>query len=147
MKILLVCSTGGHFQTLQQLRPFWGSYDHSWVTFKTTHTEAALQSETVHWAFGPANRGRRNLLQNFWLAWQVLTKEKPDLVLSTGAWVAVPFVILAKARGSQTAFVESVARAEQLSLSARLLVPFLDALYVYWPQLKARYPKAELITS
>jgi beta-1,4-N-acetylglucosaminyltransferase len=147
MKILLICSTGGHFRALQQLKPFWDSHEHSWVTFRTGPSEAALKGETVHWAFGPTNRNIPNLVRNLWFAWKVITQECPDLVISTGAGVAVPFIILAKFFGSQTAFVESITRAEELSLSARLVLPFLDVLYVHWPQLKVRYPKAELITS
>lgn len=147
MNILLVCSSGGHFRALQQLHPFWETYDRCWVTFQTAQTEAALSQETVVWAFGPTNRNVPNLFRNLFLAWKLISKNKPDLVLTTGAGVAVPFIILAKLWGSQTAFVESITRAEELSLSARIVLPFLDALYVHWPQLKERYPNAELITS
>jgi UDP-N-acetylglucosamine:LPS N-acetylglucosamine transferase len=147
MKILLVCSTGGHFRALQQLESFWENYEHCWVTFRTKPTETALRGETVYWAFGPTNRNIPNLVRNLWFAWKVISQERPDLVISTGAGVAVPFVILSKLLGSQTAFVESITRAEELSLSARLVLPFLDVLYVHWPQLKVRYPKAELILS
>jgi UDP-N-acetylglucosamine:LPS N-acetylglucosamine transferase len=145
MKILLVCSTGGHFRTLQQLRLFWKNHEHCWATFRTPPTEAVLKQEKVYWAWSPTNRNLPNLIRNFGLAWQVLRKERPDLVLSSGAGVAVPFLIMGKVLGSKTAFVESITRVRQLSLSARLALPFLDALYVYWPQLQTRYPQAELI--
>lgn len=42
-------------------------------------------------------------------------------------------------------FVESVTRITTLSLSARLVLPFLSVLYVQWPQLQTLYPQAELI--
>jgi beta-1,4-N-acetylglucosaminyltransferase len=67
------------------------------------------------------------------------------VILSTGAGVAVPFLILGKLLGRRTVFVESITRIETLSLSARLALPFIDLLYVHWPQLQARYPRAELI--
>lgn len=145
MKIILVCSTGGHFRTLKQLHPFWGKYNHCWVTFRTTPTETALLGSKVYWAWSPTNRNLPNLVRNFFLAWKVISQERPQLVISTGAGVAVPFLILAKLFGSKTAFVESITRVEKLSLSARLSLPFLDALYVHWPQLQANYPKAKLI--
>lgn len=146
MKILLVCSTGGHFKTLQQLRPFWEKHDRVWVTFQTNPTAIALKEEQVHWAYSPTNRNIPNLIRNFWLAWTVIANERPHLVVSTGAGVAVPFLILAKLFGGQTAFVESITRVKELSLSARLVLPFLDTLYVHWPQLQIKYPKAELIS-
>ncbi len=146
MKVLLVCSTGGHFETLNDLSPFWQQRDRCWVTFSSRSTETALATERVYHAYSPTNRNLINLVRNFGLAWRILSQERPQLVLSSGAGVAVPFLILAKLWGCQTAFVEAITRVEQLSLSARLTLPFIDALYVRWPQLQSRYPKAMLIT-
>lgn len=146
MKVLLVCSSGGHFKGLQQLQPFWENHDRVWVTFRTATTENALTGEKVYWAYSPTNRNLPNLLKNLILAFQVINKTRPQLILSTGAGVAVPFLIMGKLFGCQTAFVESVTRIQTLSLSAKLVLPFLSVLYVQWPQLQARYPQAELIT-
>lgn len=147
MKIMIVCSTGGHFQAMQGLQPFWENHERVWVTFRTATTKAALEEERVYWAFSPTNRNLRNLVRNFFLAWKLLSQERPHLVISTGAGVAVPFLILSKILGSQTVFIESITRVKQLSLSARLVLPFLDTVYVHWPQLQVRYPQAELIGS
>ncbi len=146
MKILLVCSSGGHFKALEQLNNFWQNHERFWVTFKTSTTVRSLQEEQVYWAFSPTNRNIPNLLRNLGLAWRIVNQEKPDLILTTGAGVAVPFIIVGKLVGSQTVFIESITRIKQLSLSARLVLPFLNVLYVQWPQLKARYPQAELIS-
>lgn len=145
MKVLLVCSSGGHFKGLQQLRPFWENHQRVWVTFRTATTEASLIGENVYWAHSPTNRNLPNLFKNLLLAFQVIAKTRPQLILSTGAGVAVPFLIIGKLFGSQIVFVESVTRIHTLSLSARLVLPFLNVLYVQWPQLQARYPQAELI--
>jgi UDP-N-acetylglucosamine:LPS N-acetylglucosamine transferase len=146
MNLLLVCSSGGHFKGLFQLQAFWSQYRHSWVTFDTATTRASLEGEVVAWAYSPTNRNLPNLLRNTLLSWQVLRSQRPDVILSTGAGVAVPFLILGKLLGSRTVFVESITRIETLSLSARLALPFLDVLYVHWPQLQSRYPRAELIS-
>jgi UDP-N-acetylglucosamine:LPS N-acetylglucosamine transferase len=146
MKILLVCSSGGHFKALQQLQPFWQDHACTWVTFRTGTTEAFLKDAKVAWAYSPTNRNLPNLLRNLGLAVKVLRQEQPDLILSTGAGVAVPFLILGKLWGSKTVFIESVTRVSSLSLSARLALPFLSVIYVHWPRLKARYPQAELVT-
>jgi UDP-N-acetylglucosamine:LPS N-acetylglucosamine transferase len=145
MKLLLVCSSGGHFKALQQLQPFWEKYPRIWVTFRTQTTETALTGETVHYAYGPTNRNPPNLFRNLLLAWQLIRQTRPDVIISTGAGVAVPFLILGKLLGSQTVFIESITRINTLSLSARLVLPFLTVLYVQWPQLQARYPQAELV--
>jgi UDP-N-acetylglucosamine:LPS N-acetylglucosamine transferase len=147
MKIMLICSAGGHFQSMLELHSFWETHERVWVTFPTATTKAALEEEKVYWAWSPTNRNLHNLLRNLFLACKVLFQERPNLVISTGAGVAVPFLILAKILGSQTVFIELFTRVEQLSLSARLVLPFLDALYVHWPQLQVCYPRAELIPS
>lgn len=145
MKLLLVSSSGGHFKGLMQLQPFWSLYQRSWVTFNTPTTKTALVGEDVTWAFSPTNRHLSNLLRNALLSWKILRSFHPDLVISTGAGVAVPFLILGKLLGCRTIFVESITRIETLSLSARLVLPFLDVLYVHWPQLQSQFPRAELI--
>jgi UDP-N-acetylglucosamine:LPS N-acetylglucosamine transferase len=104
-----------------------------------------LQDYPVYWAYAPTNRNIPNLWRNFVLAAQVLLKERPQLILSTGAGVAVPFIILGKLLGCKTVFVESFTRVEALSLSARLAQPFLDVIYVQWEQLKQRYAKTEMV--
>lgn len=145
MKILLVCSAGGHFKAAHQLRPVWETRSRAWITFRTPITEAMLVDETVYWAWSPTNRNLPNLIRNLFLAWRVLWRERPDLVITTGAGVAVPVLLLAKLFGSRTVFVESITRVTDLSLSAKLSLPFINILYVHWAQLKARYRKAELI--
>lgn len=147
MKVLLVCSSGGHFKALYQLRPFWGTQERRWVTFRTDVTEAQLEGEIVEWAWCPTNRNIPNLFRNLGLAWYILLRDRPDLVVSTGAGVAVPFLMLGKLLGCQTIFIESITRVTDLSLSAKLSLPFLNVLYVHWSQLQHRYPKVKLITT
>lgn len=146
MKILLICSSGGHFQALRQLEPFWQKHDRYWVTFHSNSSEEILKQEKKSWGYSPTNRNLLNLVRNLVLAIRVFIKEKPELTLTTGAGIAVPFIALAKIFGSKTVFVESITRIEDLSLSARLVLPFIDLLYVYWPQIKERYPQAQVIS-
>jgi UDP-N-acetylglucosamine:LPS N-acetylglucosamine transferase len=145
MTVLLVCSSGGHFKALQQLRPFWYNQERIWVTFRTATTEAELIEEKVFWAYSPTNRNLPNLLRNLFLAWKLIKQTRPDVIISTGAGVAVPFLILGKLFGCKTVFIESITRINTLSLSAKLVLPFLSVLYVQWPQLQTRYPQAELV--
>lgn len=149
MKVLLVCSSGGHFKASRQLEPFWSQHDCSWVTFKTATTEDFFRKKAarIYWAYSPTNRNLGNLIRNLGLALKVIVKQRPDLIITTGAGVAVPFLLIGRLLGSRTVFIESVTRVTSLSLSARLVRPFLSVLFVHWPQLQMKYPKAELIVS
>lgn len=62
------------------------------MTFKTSTTSKELQEEKVYWAFNPTNRNFLNLLRNLALAWKIVHSERPDLILTTGAGVAIPFI-------------------------------------------------------
>lgn len=146
MHLLLVASSGGHFKAMLQLEPFWSGHGRTWVTFATPTTRQALEQEPdVVWAHSPTNRNIPNLIRNALLAVQLLRRRRPQVILTTGAGVAVPFLILGRLMGIRTVFIESITRTETLSLSARMCLPFLDVLYVHWPQLQLRYPMAELI--
>jgi hypothetical protein len=149
-RLMLVCSSGGHYKALQELSPYYMSSPHtSWVTFQNQTTQAELQGSNVYWAHSPTNRNLPNLIRNFFLSFQVLRKEKPEVVLSTGAGVAVPFLILAKyLYRSRTIFVESKTRVQELSLSAKLLQACgaLDELIVQSQELSHCHPNVRYVS-
>ncbi len=148
-KIMLVCSSGGHFKALQGLSQYWQQFaTRDWITFQTGTTKAELKDEKAYWAYSPTNRNLPNLVRNLLLAFRVLRKERPTIVLSTGAGVAVPFLVVAKYLcKSQVIFVESKTRIRDLSLSARLLrsLKALDLLIVRGSEIAERYPEAVYI--
>lgn len=145
-KIMLVCSSGGHFKALQGLSQYWQQFaQRDWITFSTGTTKTELKDEKAYWAYSPTNRNLPNLVRNLLLAIRVLSKERPALVLSTGAGVAVPFLVAAKYLcKSQVIFVESKTRIRDLSLSARLLrsLKALDLLIVRSEEIADRYSEA-----
>ena len=114
-----------------------------WVTLPAADTEDLLKDETVVWAFGPTNRNVPNLFRNLRLAFSVLRKERPDAVVSTGAGVSVPFVWAARLLGIRTIFIEDLTRVSGLSLSGKLVYRVADVFLVQWPELAARYRRAQ----
>jgi len=142
-KIALVASSGGHLFQLSSLNNFWIDKEHFWVSFKTEDAKYILKDETVYWAYFPTNRNLKNLGKNFALAYKILKKEKPDAIVSTGAGVAVPFILMGWILNIKTLYLESITRNEELSLSARLVYPFVNKLLVQWPQLAEKYKKSE----
>lgn len=87
---------------------------------------------------------RRSLLRtlaNAVGALAVLLRERPRLVISTGADVAVPTVLLGKLLGARVIFIETAAAPEG-SLSGRICHRVADLFIVQWPELARRYPGA-----
>lgn len=142
-KLLLVCSSGGHLFQLFSLKDFWKDYERIWVSFSTTDAQYLLKDETKIWAYSPTNRNFFTFILNFFLAWKLICTHKPSLIMSTGAGVGVPFIIIGSLFGIRTIYVESVTRIKELSLSALLVYPFVYKLVVQWPELAQKYSKAE----
>ena len=90
-RVLLVCSSGGHLAQLMRLRPWWESLDRSWACFPLADARSLLEGERVDWVHHPTTRNLPNLVRNLVLAVRVLRRERPDVIVSTGAGAAVPF--------------------------------------------------------
>lgn len=142
MKICFPTSSGGHLTHLMQLKPLWSRHDRFWVTFDKEDAASKLEGERVYHCFFPTNRNVPNLLRNTALAWRLLRRERPDVVISTGAAVAVPFFILGRLMGAKTVYIEIIDRVDSATLTGRLVYPFTDLFVVQWPELKRVYPKA-----
>ena len=142
MKICLVCSSGGHLSQLYKLKPCWEDEDRVWVTFPKKDALSLLEGEQHYPCYYPTNRNIINLIRNTVVAWKVLRKEKPDLILSTGAAVAVPFFYLGKLFGAKLIYVEIFDRIDRLTLTGKLVYPISDRFIVQWEELAQRYPKA-----
>lgn len=142
MKICLVCSSGGHLSQLYMLKPFWQDKDRFWVTFDKKDARNLLKEERMIPCHYPTNRSLKALLVNTKLAWKVLREEKPDLIISTGAAVAVPFFYVGKLLGSKTIFIEIFDRIDRPTLTGKLVYPAADRFIVQWETMKKVYPKA-----
>lgn len=143
MKLLLVCNPGGHFSTMMGLKKFWSIYPREWVTYPNFDTKQLCHQELVHWVVMQEARMFWRALVNFFRALVILRKVQPDLVVSTGASLAVPFILASKLLGIKTLFIESISRSSGLSLTGRLIYNLADEFYVQWPECVKRYPKAQ----
>ena len=144
-RVLLVGSSGGHLAQLVALRSWWADRTRHWVTFDTPDARSALDGEPVTWAYHPTTRNVPNLLRNTWQAVRVLRRERPDVVVSTGAGVALPYFVLGRLLGVLTVYVEVYDRVETATLTGRLCRPFTRLMLVQWPEQLGLYRDAELV--
>jgi beta-1,4-N-acetylglucosaminyltransferase len=138
-RLLLVASSGGHLLELVELIGGSERGNRHWVTFDKPDARVLLAGEPVTFAYSPTNRHLGNLIRNLALAFLVVFRLRPDAVITTGAGVGVPFLYAARALRRKAIYVESLARAEQLSLSGRLVYPVATDFFVQWPELTDRY--------
>ena len=142
MKVCLVGSSGGHLTHLYMLKPFWENKDRFWVTFDKEDANSILKDEKLYHCHFPTNRNVGALIKNTFLAIKVLRKEKPDLIISTGAAVAIPFFWVGKLMGSKTIYIEVFDRIDASTLTGRIVYPVSDKFIVQWDEMKKVYPKA-----
>jgi UDP-N-acetylglucosamine:LPS N-acetylglucosamine transferase len=137
---LLVGSSGGHLDHLVRLEPWWGSMERAWVTFDLPDARSRLAGETAYWAYYPTTRSAKNLVRNLGLANRVLREVQPDVVVSTGAGLAVPFFAIARTMGIPTVFLEVFDRVSSRTLTGRLCHPLSTRFLVQWPEQERMYP-------
>ena len=142
MKICLVGSSGGHLTHLFMLKKIWSQEDRFWVTFPKEDAKSLLKDEKVYECSFPTNRNVGALLENTFLAWKILKKERPELIISTGAAVAVPFFYVGKIFGAKLIYIEVFDRIDKATLTGRLVYPVTDCFVVQWEEMKKIYPKA-----
>lgn len=142
MKVCLVGSSGGHLTHLKMLKPFWENKNRFWVTFDKEDANSALKDEQVYHCYFPTNRNIWNLVRNTILAVKVLRKERPDVIISSGAAVAVPFFYIGKVLGAKLIYIEVFDRVDKSTVTGRLVYPITDKFIVQWEEQKQVYKKA-----
>lgn len=142
MKVCLVGSSGGHLTHLYMLKPFWQNKDRFWVTFDKEDACSKLKHEKMYGCYYPTNRSLKALIKNTFLAIKVLRNEKPDVIISSGAAVAVPFFYIGKLMGCKLVYIEVFDRFDKPTVTGKLVYPIVDKFIVQWEEQKKVYPKA-----
>lgn len=140
---LLVASTGGHLTELHQL---WPRLTHvsevEWVTFDTDQSRDLLAGQRVHYVPHVRPKDLRGTVANLPRARALLSTRSVRRVVSTGAAVAVPYLVVGRRRGLPVHYVESAARTLGPSLTGRLIAALPGAhLYAQhaWPGSPSRW--------
>jgi UDP-N-acetylglucosamine:LPS N-acetylglucosamine transferase len=133
-KVVAVASGGGHWIELRRVR---GAFAGLAVAYVSTDPSVGAGLGATHYTVrNVTRRDRWGFAVVLWQLVRILLRERPDVVVSTGA--APGFVAVAAAKlllGSRTVWIDSVAAAAAPSLSARLARPVSDAWLVQWAHL------------
>jgi UDP-N-acetylglucosamine:LPS N-acetylglucosamine transferase len=142
LKVCLVGSSGGHLTHLYMLKPFWKTKERFWVTFDKEDAKSLLKSEKMYPCYYPTNRSIKALIINTIIALKVLRKEKPDIIISSGAAIAVPFFYLGKLFGAKLIYIEVFDRIDKPTLTGKMVYPIVDEFIVQWEEQRKVYKKA-----
>jgi hypothetical protein len=133
-KILAVSSGGGHWIQLLRLRPALADCRVTYVTVDATCRDDVNPDR--FYSIPDANRGTkfRLMLLTLRLLWLYIVI-RPECVVSTGAAPGYIAVRIGKIFRTRTLFIDSIANAEQLSLSAHLALKHADLTLTQWKHL------------
>lgn len=128
---------------MQALRPAYEGFETVWASLPSGDVEHMLAGEDVILCHGPTNRRLDKLALNVVVAWREVRRRRPDVILSTGAALALPFFLIGRLHGCRTVYVESFTRTRGLSLTGRLVYPIAAKFFVQWPEAARHRRRAE----
>jgi UDP-N-acetylglucosamine:LPS N-acetylglucosamine transferase len=145
LKICLAASAGGHLTQLLKLAPSWAGYEPIFVTTNET-VAGELRKRGPVYVVGECNRRMPlKTLRVFWRCARVVLRERPDVIMSTGAAAGCMLCFLGKLAGAKVIWVDSITNTDKLSLSGQMVRHVADLFLVQWPELAVKYKNVEFI--
>lgn len=139
MKVCIVSSCGGHLTEVLCLKPAYEAYQYFYVLNDKAILPPDMRDRTYFIAHSERDW---KVFLNLWEAFRIMRREKPDVILSTGAGPVVPFAIVGRMLfRMRIVFVETFTRVEQPSLTGRIMYWLAHDFYYQSRQLGRAFPK------
>ncbi|MCZ7619763.1 MAG: UDP-N-acetylglucosamine transferase subunit ALG14 [Myxococcota bacterium] len=133
LRVLAVSSGGGHWVQLCRCLAAFEGCEVTCVTVRRAYASDVtfplhVVRDATRWSpFGVGLLG----LQMLW----ILLRERPGIVFTTGAAPGLVALVLGRLVGARTIWLDSVANAEEVSMSGRLARRWADLWLTQWPAL------------
>lgn len=147
-KLCLAANSGGHLNQLLQLNEFTSKYDYFFVTDRTDFSEELSATEKVFFVekfiIKECLKKFRFVkpIKNFWQSFLILKREKPELIITTGAGTAFGSCLAGWLLRKKIIFIESIARVAEPSTFGRFITPIASASFVQWETMLKFYKRA-----
>ncbi len=135
-KIGLICSPGGHLvEVLQLLEAF-----QDCSLFFLTYKEKATSNRRETYYIKNFAKNPLSLIAGIAKIFFIFLKERPTLLFSTGAEIAIPSFYIGKFLfGAKLIYLECSAQVRSPSLTGRWVYPITDLFLVQWESLLKQY--------
>ncbi|WP_052017010.1 glycosyltransferase family protein [Arcticibacter svalbardensis] len=134
MKIIGIASVGGHWVQLLRVVMAFKKEELIFISTSPDFAVTVPGKKFYHIADG-SSWNKFKLLRSFWNAYNIVMKEKPDVIVTTGAAPGLMGLFAGKILGAKTIWIDSIANVEKISLSGRIALWFADRVYTQWPDL------------
>ncbi len=132
MTTMLVASGGGHLKQLVELSPRLRGVDSDflWVTWDSLQSRSLLQNKEVVFVRPTRPRDPVGVSRNVDHAVKLWRDRRMSALVTTGSQIVLPFLLVGRAFGKPCHFIESAARSDGPSLSARMST-YLPGMCLY----------------
>jgi len=145
LRICLAASAGGHLSQLLKVAGCTSGHEVFIVTTSETVRAKLSSMGRVH-VVGECNREHlRRVMSVLLRCIRIMSRERPHVIISTGAAPACLCCLLGKLLGAKIVWVDSVTNVERISLSGRIIRPIADLFLVQWPELADKYRGVEYV--
>jgi UDP-N-acetylglucosamine:LPS N-acetylglucosamine transferase len=139
VRLALVSSVGGHLTDLLELSRAFDDWSRFWIV---NDYSPVLPENERSYRISHAERDWR-VLWNIAEVAAIFAREKPQMMLSTGAGLAISAAVVARAAGIPVIYVEPSSAVTHLTLTGRLMRPLANRFYVQWPSMLKAAPWAK----
>lgn len=143
VKVLAIASAGGHWVQLFRMRQSWRGCKVDYISTKAGYRDGVMADAAARGEATPgfyvvpeANRWQKvRLLLSLLKIAAIMARCRPHIVISTGAAPGYFALRIARLMGARTVWIDSIANAEELSLSGRLASKYSDVCLTQWEDL------------
>lgn len=133
-KILAIASGGGHWVQLLRLRPAFEGHDVVYVTVKAGYS-TQVPGQRFYAVRDASRWNKLALLLMLVQVSLIMLWERPDVVITTGAAPGVAALRMGKLLRAKTIWLDSIANAEEMSMSGTMVRGFADVWLTQWEHL------------
>ncbi len=142
MRIVAICSGGGHMAELKRALPVIKESKTVWITSSSGYSTMKKIPDSLYICDPHTSKFMFlfNLLQSIWL----FCKTRPQVVVSTGAGLCIFYCLMCKLFKRKLIFVETGARITTPSKTGLFLYKYCDLFIIQSAELLKFYPKAKV---
>lgn len=144
-RILIVTSSGGVSLDVIALKPWWRNHHVEWVAVPAPDTRDLLSGQCVTWADELHLEQPAQLTHAVIAALRHMRSSDPDLIVSAGTALAVPYFVAARVLGIPSWWVQTLNVMGEVGLAAKVCSRLANRVLVQRPQLLAEYRRSAYV--
>ena len=134
-RVLAVASSGGHWVQLMRLRGVLDQHETAYVTVQADYQNQIKTGASFFTVTDATRWSKFDLMKMVLEVLWIVLRERPNVVITTGAAPGVAAIRAGKLIGAKTIWIDSIANIECMSMSGQKVRPYADLWLTQWKHL------------